>query len=265
MSDRTVAKDPWENILLGGFIFSLGYRFGAAGQPRGVFSPNMLAHTPIDPYLGDFLGKSDFRGFLVEFKRNWGERLTEQDKKKFLLIDGMGRRAETLKCHFMGYGYKTATGKSDLKFGDYFKLALATNESDVKCYCMDKFLREIVQGRIGANSDEFRFYLGELIRRLTILLGSGPDAESKVAELDSALRGAAILYTQDGFCTLPFSSFTEFTTKMGIAQSIELEAGFKKSITEKRSYEDYLKRNPYDYKIRGSGFDINEDEGGIKI
>jgi hypothetical protein len=70
MNVSSVPKDPWENTLLGGFIFSLGYKFGLSRLPRSAFSPNMLGHTPIDPYLGDILGKSNFRGFLVEFKRN---------------------------------------------------------------------------------------------------------------------------------------------------------------------------------------------------
>lgn len=269
MSDSTVAKDPWENILLGGFIFSLGYRFGAAGQPLSVLWPNMLAHTPIDPYLGDFLGKSEFRGFLVEFKRNWGERLTEEDKEKLGTISKIAPFSKTVDCHFMGYGYKTSIDKCDLKFGNYFDLAFAKTELDMQCYCLDDFLQGIVDDRIGAHSEQFREYLGKLVELLREQFNSGSAAQYKVAKLDSALRGAAILCTRDGFCTLPFSSFIGFARKMGIAQSIALDEDVTRIRTERRSFnvDEYKQTiNKYGHKTRKSPFDDIDEEGtSIKI
>jgi hypothetical protein len=261
MSGSIVPKDPWENILLGGFVFSLGHKFGAAGLSRDAFSPNMLAHTPIDPYLGDFLGKSDFRGFLVEFKRNWAERRSEQKKEKFQFIYGMAGPAETLNCHFLGYGYKTATGNYDLKFGNYFRVIGQTSESDVRCCCLDEFLQGIVEDRIGANSHGFIMYLEDLIERLRIYCASGTNAKADVADLNSALCGAAIFYTQEGFCTVSFSSFTGFAIKMGIKNSIELDTELEKVTTERHRFS--LER--HGFRIDGPGIEIDDKDRGFKI
>jgi hypothetical protein len=178
-NDSTDPKDPWEIGLLGGFIFSLGYKFGVAGVSRSAFSPNLLAHSPIDPYLGDFLGKSDFRGFLVEFKRDWGERRTEQKKEKFKILYTIERCYETAKCHFLGYGYETSTGKFDLKFGNYLELVHAENEGDVKCYCLDEFLEGIVEERIGANFQQFSAYLENVIERLKMHFNTSSNAKER--------------------------------------------------------------------------------------
>jgi hypothetical protein len=225
------------------YFFSRVHIWGCWCVAKRVFAKSARARGPIDPYLGDFLGKSDFRGFLVEFKRDWGERRTEQEKDKFKILYSIERSYEAAKCHFLGYGYETSTGKFDLKFGKYLNLVLAKNESDVECYCLDEFLQRILEDRIGGNSEEFSNYLGNVIERLKMHFNTGSNAKREVADLNSALRGTAILYTKEGFCTVPFSSFKAFTRKIGIG--IELDTELEKVRTEsrRRAIEGY------DFKI----------------
>jgi hypothetical protein len=47
-------KDPYENVLIGEFIFRLGYRMGEAGKLKdSKFSLNLYQQTPLDSVLND--------------------------------------------------------------------------------------------------------------------------------------------------------------------------------------------------------------------
>lgn len=59
------AELAYENQMLGGFIFQLGYASGAAGTPVPV---NMFQQTPNDGCFGDLVA-GNARCLAIEFKK----------------------------------------------------------------------------------------------------------------------------------------------------------------------------------------------------
>jgi hypothetical protein len=79
-------RSPYENVLTGAFILALGHRLGATGKLADEVFANLFQQTPMDQFLADLMTENDFRGFLLEFKRDWSERLAEAKKEKFKII-----------------------------------------------------------------------------------------------------------------------------------------------------------------------------------
>lgn len=75
--------DIYENVVIGGFIYALGFRAGqkAFSMPANI---NLLQQTPMDKSLADVLiGMPDVY-YLLEFKRHANKGTKEVKKLKFL-------------------------------------------------------------------------------------------------------------------------------------------------------------------------------------
>lgn len=69
-------KGPYENVLLGAFIFKLRYKMGESGKLKNTpFPTSLFQQTPLDRVFSDFVGVSGARGFLQELKKNWEGRV----------------------------------------------------------------------------------------------------------------------------------------------------------------------------------------------
>jgi hypothetical protein len=80
-------KGPYENVLLGAFIFRLGYKMGDSGKLKNTpFAASLFQQTPLDAVFSDFMCSSKAKGFLLEFKKNWEGRILERAKEKYKLL-----------------------------------------------------------------------------------------------------------------------------------------------------------------------------------
>src|ERR1700730_13010844 len=98
-------KDLYENVLIGEFIFRLGYKMGEFGRLKHEnVALNLLHQTPLDSILGDYMARKENRGFLVEFKRTFAGRGAERDKLKYKLIQERPILKDLAeKCQLFGY------------------------------------------------------------------------------------------------------------------------------------------------------------------
>ncbi|HFK2947771.1 TPA: hypothetical protein ACGY8F_002736 [Stenotrophomonas maltophilia] len=120
------AELAYENQMLGGFVFQLGYASGAAGTPVPV---NMFQQTPNDGCFGDLVA-GNARCLAIEFKREAKSIQTEAEKwtseALASLINETNLVSLSLKCHLLCYGnadgqtmsfssmlYATAIGASE--------------------------------------------------------------------------------------------------------------------------------------------------------
>ena len=57
-------KGPYENVLLGAFVFRLGYKMGESGKLKNTpFAANLFQQTPLDPIFSDFICESKPEAF----------------------------------------------------------------------------------------------------------------------------------------------------------------------------------------------------------
>jgi hypothetical protein len=140
-------KGPYENVLLGAFIFRLGYIMGESSKLKNTtFAANLFQQTPLDAVFSDFIGTSEARGFLLEFKKSWEDRVSEREKDKYkLLREKPTLVAQAEKCHLLGYGKdikdSQVSGNIDIVFGTYLEVVSAKSEEELKVrWSMSNFL-----------------------------------------------------------------------------------------------------------------------------
>jgi hypothetical protein len=152
-------KLPYENTLIGFFLYSLGYYVAQNNYYISRFSPNLLQQTPADKELGDLLISSTSQYLLIEFKRSKNELYTELSKKRNLIECMIEKKFYELSsnCHYLSYG-ETVEGKVELVFIHY--LAVYYKNSDI--YNYELFFNNLLNNDIGVDKDTFLFYLEEL-------------------------------------------------------------------------------------------------------
>lgn len=168
---------PYENQILGAFVFALGVECGKAG----VFMPaNLFQQTPLDGTFGDLVVGADWC-LALEFKREEGTIDSEKEKwsKEALqafegdtLLKVASRRA-----HMLCFSRPTSDG-IDL-FAMVYASALGLDKSKVEMECH------------------------RLIRALVHLIGDeSPEAKKKIGlpprELEAYLRKLASYRRQGG-------------------------------------------------------------------
>lgn len=89
---------PYENIIIGNFLYSLGLAMGRqAGPAPGCV--NLLQQTPADPVLGDVMLQFPGVWRLIEFKRTGGDEKKEHRKRrKFLAATSPARGRQRLRA-----------------------------------------------------------------------------------------------------------------------------------------------------------------------
>ncbi|MDM7975838.1 MULTISPECIES: hypothetical protein [Thalassospira] len=75
--------DVYENIVIGGFIYTLGFCAGRRALPPPT-NINLLQQTPMDQSLADVLIGMPNVYHLIEFKRRASRSQKETDKRRFL-------------------------------------------------------------------------------------------------------------------------------------------------------------------------------------
>lgn len=77
--------DIYENIVIGNFLYALGFEMGRAPRGSRGMSVNLLQQTPLDKQMGDVLLMSASLYRLIEFKRVANKSSKERNKRDALL------------------------------------------------------------------------------------------------------------------------------------------------------------------------------------
>ena len=87
----------YENIIIGNFLYALGWKIGASNQMNFSSSVNLLQQTPCDKGMGDLL--LEFPGIvrLIEFKDAKASKTKEQVKQKMIRMGLSNLRLEEQK------------------------------------------------------------------------------------------------------------------------------------------------------------------------
>lgn len=99
-----MAAIPYENQLLGAFIYALGYEAGRNQQSVPV---NLFQQTPLDSCLGDLI-VGGARCLAIEFKRRRSDLRSERNKWRADFGKWINERPELIntscKSHFVCFG-----------------------------------------------------------------------------------------------------------------------------------------------------------------
>jgi hypothetical protein len=267
-------KGPYENVLLGAFIFRLGYKMGESGKLENTpFAANLFQQTPLDTVFSDFMCASGAKGFLLEFKKNWEGRVSERRKDKYKLLQEqptLGAQAE--KCHLLGYGKDIESsqgqGDIDILFGNYCEIVSAESEEKVKIRSMSNFLQEIIDEKIGANSEEFRDYISNFLMHLDRRHKANTSskhlfANKNLSALASATGAVAIMNTGNALYVMPVSCIIELGVNFKISLAEELSRKIEspsfvfrhdehsRGISRGIDMEEYFRRNETEKRSRG--------------
>lgn len=87
---NAIMFNPYENIVIGNFLYSLGLVMGRRPQPIAG-CVNLLQQTPLDHVLGDVMLQFPGAWRLIEFKRIGARIEKEQTKQDMMLASTHGR------------------------------------------------------------------------------------------------------------------------------------------------------------------------------
>ncbi|MBB2778397.1 UNVERIFIED_ORG: hypothetical protein HNP28_003744 [Comamonas terrigena] len=162
---------PYENILLGNFILTLGYLAGQRGIKLNQTVLQLLQQTPDDQTVGDLFANLRGRNFIFEFKRNESQVRSEFKKpNRFSLLtalknSGASRAAEvSYQCHFMCFPTQSTT--TTLSFMPYASIKDAKSQdrqhsSELSSFCEKLLALDI---GFGVSYKDFAGYLAILAR-----------------------------------------------------------------------------------------------------
>lgn len=160
-------RQPYENVYIGNFIYTLGYLAGQRGVNIATTSMQLLQQTPADCSIGDLLTKWGGKNFIFEFKRS-EKRVQHELKKdhKNRLINTINRSNQTKfldiskKCHFVVFPFEIAE-KTTLNFMRYVDIRNQAIQSHGQCFDMTTFCNHLLNQNvdIGSGYQEFSEYL----------------------------------------------------------------------------------------------------------
>jgi hypothetical protein len=187
---------PYENQLLGAFVYALGYHGGRASAPGAAV--NLFQQTPLDQSFGDLIVGSS-HCLALEFKRDKG--LLADERRKWTegafatacLDAGMKRVA--LQAHFVVYP-ESMPGGLQLWCALYAKYMLGAR-AELPVYPMDALVRAIhagpqaAKGPLGVPPADLEHYLRslkEFRRKGSTGRSSGEEAWVAVAQKQGKLQ-----------------------------------------------------------------------------
>lgn len=150
---------PYENTLIGYFLYYLGHTVAKHGLPLSYVSPNLLQQTPLDHAIGDMMMKVDSKYLIIEFKRE-NKYINSERKKKQWLLDCLQNKSNiflSTDCHYLSFGGFNKNNDLDLFFYPYIFL-----DQD-RGYYSEIFFDKLINNRLGAFYHEFRTYLDIII------------------------------------------------------------------------------------------------------
>jgi hypothetical protein len=274
-------KGPYENVLLGAFIFRLGYKMGDSDKLKNTpFAANLFQQTPLDAVFSDFMCSTRAKGFLLEFKKNWEGRVLERRKDKYKLLQEqptLGAQAE--KCHLLGYGKDIEQGQEqgdiDILFGSYLEIVSAESEEETKVWSLSNFLQEIIDEKIGAHCEEFRDYINNCLKHLEERHRANTSsrhlfANKKLDALASATGAVAIMNTGSALYAMPVSSIIDIGVNLKISVAEELSKKIEppshdrhsrgidiEKFTQEVNWDEYLRRGGTEQRSRGIDMDMD--------
>lgn len=156
-------KMKYENLLIGDFIYSIGYISGQLGIENNRI--DLLQQTPVDFIVGDLISKIGGRNFIMEFKRNKELLKTESQKssKDFLLkhiIVDSKMLLISARSHFIAYGEK-----SDLLVSPYLFLNPIYKNNFGEPDSQHTFCKKLLlEEKIGVSKSEIEIYIDFLTK-----------------------------------------------------------------------------------------------------
>lgn len=216
-------RAPYENVLLGAFVFGLGRQYEAteatmnsvSSRPRRVGAARepaiaVLQQTPLDASIGDLVSLIRGRCFLMEFKRQRSDIRSELAKAhKAVIVNALNatdqvRRDQSMRLHFIAFGDRKAPGHLQIVPYADTKLALAGEEQEA--LTVSEFGRHLFarEERIGGTEEEFHDYL----LFLEGLTGSGGAGNGLGSFLVSVSRDGTI-------CAFPYERYETLSQLLG--------------------------------------------------
>lgn len=170
---------PYENILLGNFILTLGYLAGKRGIKLNQTVLQLLQQTPDDKTVGDLFANLQGRNFIFEFKRNESQVKSEFTKpQRFELLAALKRPSAKLaaevsyRCHFMCFPIKSTT--TTLSFMPYASIQDAKSQDRQRSSELSPFCEKLLalDPGFGVSYKRFSEYL-DILARFTDDSGGG--------------------------------------------------------------------------------------------
>ena len=194
-------KQPYENIYIGNFIFSLGYYSASSNYGISDKAVHLVQQTPDEKTLNDLFVNWEGKNYIFEFKRNVDTVKTELYKKTKLKLNKALNSASNVefkmladKGHFLGFGFREGIG-----FIRYSEV----NKKLETCYPLSVFCPAILEGQLGQTYHEFRKYLGFI--------------EHSVQSKSEGCGGFVLNISKDGdLSMLPFDSVEMLSKSLDI-------------------------------------------------
>lgn len=170
MTNSSPNKTVYENVLIGGFIYSIGYYFGSR-QIKKKFSLNQFQQTPADATFSDVCTHWNGNFLIIEFKKDFDslkKELTKANRLNFVkqLSDYENKHLQDLSKsgHYIGYSLEK-DNKIDYDFFSYSDLAnIKENKGRIPSSSLEIFINELAQNKIGLPIHEFEIYLQFLFK-----------------------------------------------------------------------------------------------------
>ncbi|WP_182037450.1 hypothetical protein [Vibrio diabolicus] len=150
-------KQPYENIYIGNFIFSLGYYSASTGDGLSNKAVQLVQQTPDEKKLNDLFVNWAGKNYIFEFKRNPDSIKTELYKEPKMKLNKALNHISNLemkeianKGHFLGFGLTNGIG---------FICYSDADKPLERYYPLDKFCPALLKGNLGQTYDEFCRYL----------------------------------------------------------------------------------------------------------
>lgn len=150
-------KQPYENIYIGNFIFSLGYYSASTGNGLSNKAVQLVQQTPDEKKLNDLFVNWSGKNYIFEFKRNPDSIKTELYKEPKRKLNQALNNIYNLevkeladKGHFLGFGLNDGIGF--IPYSDVDKPL-------ERYYPLNKFCPALLKGSFGQTYDEFCRYI----------------------------------------------------------------------------------------------------------
>lgn len=180
---------PYESILVGTFIYTLGFKAGSSGREPDLQSVSLLAQTPHDHTIGDAIAAWGGRSFVIEFKRNQDAIRSESNKPHrarllFELRTNAELRELSTNGHFLAFGVVGAA--CELRFVPYsWAFEVEHDAWRRTCRDLDEFYKLMGSESAGFSPEQLTRYTRELVRLAATAGGANREAiESLIVNLD---------------------------------------------------------------------------------
>jgi hypothetical protein len=239
----TKHRTPYENIVIGNFLYGMGLSLGSrAGHTAPLASINNTQQTPLDPTLADVW--MTFPGVcrLLEFKREGANKSKDSDKRDALaiaLVASPESLAVSRRIHAFVEVSGSATEGIDVRLTPYLDFDRREAERLSLAQYIDRFTKEALTPSASEPSPQ------EVSRYLRLV--------GKLAKAGDASTGGLMVHvTQDGVLHyIPLADIRDLDMQYGVQLDRELAATI--DLEKERDHAAELKIEPELEHKRGLG------------